>query len=177
MTRKLSRSAAMLAGVAALSMMATPAMARDRGWGGGWGGGWGRHHDRVDAGDVLAGILIIGGIAAIASAASSGSKAKRSRDDYREPLPPPPPAPRQDTRDYGEDNRPQWNEGNGINTAIGRCIDEVSRGKSGVDAVDSVNREGQGWRVQGKAAGGGAFTCTIDGDGRIRQVSIDGHAI
>ena len=41
---------------------------------GGWGrGGWGgRHHhdDGIDGGDVFAGLLILGGIAAIASAAS-----------------------------------------------------------------------------------------------------------
>lgn len=173
MTRKFSRTAAVLASAAAFSMMATPAMARDRGWGGGWGGGWGRHHDDIDAGDVLAGILIIGGIAAIASAASSGSKNKRSNPQYRDPPPPPP----QDSRDYGNDTRPQWNEGSGINGAVNHCIDEVSRGKSSVDSVDSVNREGDGWRVQGRASGGSAFTCTVDGDGRIRQVSIDGHAI
>lgn len=173
MKRNYSRTAAALAGVAALSMMVTPAMARDRGWGGGWGGGWGRHHDDIDAGDILAGILIIGGIAAIASAASSGSKSKRSAPVYRDPPPPPP----QDTRDYGNDSRPQWNEGSGINGAVNRCIDEVSRGKFGVDSVDSVNREGDGWRVQGRASGGGAFTCTIDGEGRIRNVNIDGRAI
>lgn len=49
--------------------------------------GWrlGRHHhDRVDAGDVLAGILIIGGIAAIASAASN-NKQKRAEPEYRYP--------------------------------------------------------------------------------------------
>lgn len=171
MTRKYSRTAAALAGAAVLSMIATPAMARDRGWGG-WGGGWGRHHDRVDAGDVLAGILIIGGIAAIASAASSASKNKRANPEYRDPPPPP-----QDSRDYGNDSRPQWNEGSGINSAVNRCIDEVSRGKSDVDSVDSVNREGDGWRVQGKVSGGGAFTCTVDGDGRIRNVNIDGRAI
>jgi hypothetical protein len=43
----------------------------------GWGNGWGRdrrHHDRgVSAGDVIAGIAIIGVIAAIASAASKNN--------------------------------------------------------------------------------------------------------
>ena len=177
MTRKVSRSAAMLASAAVLSMMATPAMARDRGWGGGWGGGWGRHHDRIDAGDVLAGILIIGGIAAIASAASSSSKAKRSQPDYRYPDQLPQQQQQQQQRDYGNDSRPQWNEGSGINGAVSRCMDEVSRGNTKVDTVDSVNRDGDGWRVQGRAQGGGAFSCSVDADGRIRNVSIDGHAI
>ena len=68
MGRKVSRIAATLAAVATFSIAATPALARDR-----WGGGdWGRHyrHDRVDAGDIFAGVLIIGAIAAIASASS-----------------------------------------------------------------------------------------------------------
>lgn len=51
---------------------------RHGGWGGGYGG-WGgyRHHhhgDGIDGGDVLAGILILGGIAAIATAASNNSR-------------------------------------------------------------------------------------------------------
>lgn len=177
MTRKFSRGAAVLAGAAVLSMVATPAMARPRGWGGGWGGGWGhRHHDGIDGGDVLAGILIIGGIAAIASAASnsSNSKARRAEPEYRYPEPP----VRQDQRGYaGNDDRPQWSEGTGINGAVNRCIDEVSRGKTGVDTVDSVNRDGEGWRVQGRVTSGDSFTCSVDGDGRIRQAAIAGRAI
>lgn len=169
MTRKVSRTAAVLASAAALSLMATPALAHDRGW----GGGWGRHHDDIDAGDVLAGILIIGGIAAIASAASGAAKQQRSQPDYRYPDP----APRGNPGDYGVDERPQWHEGGGINAAVNRCIDEVSRGKSGVDRVDGVNRDGDGWRVQGRLDGGAGFACTIDGEGRIRNVNIDGHAI
>lgn len=169
------RSAAVLASAAALSMMATPAMARDWGWGGGWGGGHSRHHDRgIDGGDVLAGILIIGGIAAIASAASKSSKDKRAQEDYRYPDTP---AQRDRSAGYGEDSRPQWQEGSGINGAINRCMDEIDRGETRVDSVDGVNREGEGWRVQGRVKGGSNFTCAIDGEGRIRQVSIDGRAM
>ena len=64
-----SRPAVAIAAAAMLSVTATPVLARDWGWGG--GGGYGRHHrhhDRVDAGDIFAGVLILGGIAAIASA-------------------------------------------------------------------------------------------------------------
>jgi DNA-binding protein YbaB len=31
--------------------------------------------------------------------------------------------------------------------------------------------------VQGRTSGGGQFSCSIDGDGRIRNVSIDGRAV
>ena len=52
-----------------LSASAPSAEARSR------HGGWGhRHHDRVDTGDVLGGLLILGTIAAIASAASKDTR-------------------------------------------------------------------------------------------------------
>ncbi len=180
MTRKTSRFAAVLLSAAALSMTATPVMAQ------GWGG-WGRHHhrDRVDAGDVITGILIIGGIAAIASAASNSNKRDRDRrrdDDRRYP-------DEQYRRDsnagYGQDDRPEWRErnggtstgvGGGIDGAVNACIDEVARGSARVDGVETVNREGKGWRVQGQTIKGGAFVCSVDGSGRVTEVSVDGKA-
>lgn len=67
MTFLRSRTAASLAVLAALSLTATPVLARE------YYNGWRhRHHgDGVDGGDVLAGLLVVGGIAAIAAAASS----------------------------------------------------------------------------------------------------------
>lgn len=178
------RSAAVLASAAVLSMAATPALARDRGWGGGWGKHYGRHHDDgISAGDVLAGVLIIGGIAAIASAASKSKKEReareRSDDEYRYPgeqrdL------PQNGSARYGSsgaDDRPEWREGTGINGAVDRCLEEVERGSTKVEGVDSVNREGDGWRVAGRTGDGQDFACTVDTDGRIRSVSIDGRAI
>lgn len=171
MMRKTSRLAAGLLSAAALSLAATPAMARDWGWGGH------RHRDRVDAGDVITGILIIGGIAAIASAASNNNKNKdryerRERDERYDR------DGRDDRyeRDYGRDDRPQWQEGTGINGAINRCLGEVSRGNAQGAEVDSVARDGEGWRVEGRASGGN-FSCTIDGDGRIRNVNVGGRAL
>lgn len=164
MTSKFKRGAAAVALVASLSMAATPAMAR------GWGGGY-RHHDRIDGGDVLAGILIIGGIAAIASAANKASKQQR---DYREPEP----RYRDVPQRYGNaEDRPEWREGTGIDSAINRCIDEVNRGRDRVGEVESVNRDAGGWRVSGSTTNNAAFSCTIDRDGRIRNVNVDGRAI
>ena len=145
-----SRFAAALASAAALSLSATPALAQD--WG--WGGGWGHHHrDRVDAGDVIAGILIIGGIAAIASAASK-SKRNRRDDDYRGDY------PRERSARYGSDNE----QG------------EVSRGSNRGTSVESINRDGDGWRVQGQTGEGVVFTCSVDGSGQIRNVQIGERA-
>lgn len=170
MTIRTSRLAASVAALTAFSLVAPPAMAQ--GWG--WGGGWGhrRHHDGIDAGDVITGILIIGGIAAIASAASSNDRDRdRRRDDDR----------RERDQDYQRDPAPSyapnagpsWNEG-GIGTAVDRCMQEVSSG-NGRDAVDSVGRAGQGWRVQGHTGEGKAFSCTVDGNGRIRNISVEGE--
>jgi hypothetical protein len=171
---KTSRAAAVLASLAAFSMTASPVMARD------WGWGHHRHRDRIDAGDVLAGILIIGGIAAIASAASKNNKNRRTERDYRYPDDNYP--QRDDRGDYGKDDRPEWREGSaregsgGIDSAINRCVDEVSRGSTRVEEVDSVNRDGDGWRVEGRTGDGGSFSCSIDRSGRIRQVSVDAKA-
>jgi hypothetical protein len=56
-----------LAALAALSL-AAPADAR---------GGHRHHHDDVDAGDVVAGVAIVGGIAAIASAITRGNRERQ----------------------------------------------------------------------------------------------------
>lgn len=168
-----SRLAAMLASAAALSLSATPALAQ------GWGGGWGhhRHRDRVDAGDVLAGILIIGGIAAIASAASShkGDRSEDRRDDER------PEYPRDRAANYGgNDNDRQWEQNApqniGVDSAVSRCVGEVSHGSNRGTSVESINRDGDGWRVQGQTGEGAYFTCSVDGSGQIRNVQVDDRA-
>jgi hypothetical protein len=172
MNNRFSRSSRLIASAAALSLVATPVMAR------GWGGGWGRHHNDIDAGDVITGILIIGGIAAIASAASKGSKDRqrdsrdRDRDrDYRDRDD----RERDDSRGYGNDDRPSWQEGRGIDNAVNRCVAEVERGDRRVDQVETVNRDGEGWRVSGRMSGGDNFTCAIGSDGRIRSSNVGGQ--
>jgi hypothetical protein len=62
----------MMAGILAASLVATgfsvPAEAQRRHW---------RHHDDVDAGDVVAGVAIVGGIAAIASAIKNSNRERQ----------------------------------------------------------------------------------------------------
>jgi hypothetical protein len=57
-----------LAAAALLSAIATPADARRRHH---------RHHDDVDAGDVIAGAVVVGGIAALVSAIDEGRRRKQ----------------------------------------------------------------------------------------------------
>jgi hypothetical protein len=63
----------LIAGIVAASLVATglssPARAQ--------GHHWRHHHDDVDAGDVVAGVALVGGIAAIASAIKNGNRARQ----------------------------------------------------------------------------------------------------
>ena len=146
-----------------------------RGWGGrgGWGGG---RHDHDDGGAVLAGLLVLGGIAAIAVAASNADKHKpEQRRSYPDNQPDPgygdskAPSPR--------DAAPSVATGAGsIDAAVDTCVDEVERGADPVDTVDSVNNAGDGWQVQGRVRGGKPFACRVTGDGQIRTLTVDGHA-
>ena len=177
-----SRRAAMLASAAALSLLASPALA-DRGWGGGYGGGWchREHHDDTGAW-VVGGIIGIGIIAAIASAASKSGRDRQARNpdgDYR-----------YDgdrggddrSRDYGrnsadDDGYRGSYSGNGrsIDGAVDACVGEVERGSTRVDTVDNAGRDGNGWRVTGRVNGGRSFECSVDGQGRVARVTVAGR--
>jgi len=115
------------AGAMAVST-ATPAMARDRDHG-------------IDAGDVIAGALIIGGIAAVAAATS-----KNDRDHYR----------------YGNDyryDRAGYRYGHRISErqAVRECVQAVERTANrygyrfaDVTQIRDVDRERGGWEVKGR---------------------------
>lgn len=126
-----------------------------------------RYRDRgVSGGDILAGVLILGGIAAIASAASSSNNDRRVREQYsyREPY-------HDERPDYYESRR---SSGSGIDNAVEMCVDQVERGNDRVSSVDNASRTGDGWRISGQLGAGGGFSCWIDNDGRIRNVDIGG---
>ena len=117
---------------------------------------WRRHRGGVDAGDVLAGVLILGTIAAVASAASQDRDDRPyPADGYPDPQP----------RYPGEQSR-------GLDTAVDMCVTEIERGQDYVDTVDNVSRTGEGWHVSGTIEGGAPFDCRIDNDGRIRAIDF-----
>lgn len=108
---------------------ATPAFARDR------------HDDGISAGEVIAGALIIGGIAAIASAAS------KDRDDryYR------------DGRYYDDDRYDR--RGGNARSAVEQCVRAAERdarrsgfGRANVTDIRDVDRRNDGYRVKGRIA-------------------------
>ena len=108
-----------------------------------------RHRDRgIDAGDVIAGVAIIGGIAAIASAVGN-----RDRDRARY-------EPRYDRRS---------SEPSGLDRAGAICRDEIER-SARVEAIDAVRRTAAGWTVQGRLFDGSGFTCTLGNHGRVDAI-------
>lgn len=133
-----------------------------------------RHRRGIDGGDVVAGILILGGIAAIASAASKSKRDRRYEDrdvrdrDYRTN------DRRNDDRRY-DDRRPdnrgddQSSRGTGsMDLAINACSNaaEVQAGNNArVSEIRAVARDGAGWRVEGDLTGGqeSSFLCGATG--------------
>lgn len=177
--------------LAAVSMAVTPAAAAEHSSGAAhvsapvfavWDSGsvnadqYRRYHRRdrgIDAGDVLAGVLIIGGIAAVASAASNASRNRdyRNRDypyrggDYRD-------RPYQ-YRPYRGDSR--YADSRGIDRAVDMCVQAVERNVR-VQSVDSVDRLGEGWRVAGSIYNGDGFTCRIGNGGQVEDVDYGARA-
>lgn len=152
-------------------------------WGVGWyGRGWRRRGP--SAGEVLAGVAIVGGIAAIAASASNNRR-NRTRDVViveRDRLP-------DDRRNFDErdldrrdfDRReaarpprmggagtPRSGTG-GLEAAVRQCVSHVGRDIR-VDSVDIVERTPQGWLVGGALFNGSEFECRIGNDGRIEGV-------
>jgi len=141
-----------LGAVAAVAMTAatvTPAQARDR------------DRDGISAGEIIAGAVVIGGIAALAGAFDGD----RGRG-----------------RDWDRGDR--WDRGNfGVNprTAVDRCVRAAENqarrfgGYRYADVVDvrDIDRTRDGFRVRGRIDVGGGwnrndrgrFTCRIDGRG------------
>ena len=103
-----------------------------------------RHHrDRVDAGDVIAGALIIGGIFAVLSASNNNRNDRYDRDDF---------------------------EDNAFDSAIDSCVDRVDR-EQRVGTVDNVGRTRNGYSVSGTLASGSPFSCEVSGAGRVIGVN------
>lgn len=115
----------------------------------------------IDGGDILAGVLILGGIAAVATAAT--------RDRDNRPVPTTYPEPRSDYRDA----RGSYRSGDGLSNAADMCVEEVERDRR-VENVDQVQRLATGWVVTGTTFDGQDFVCTIGQNGRIETIDYAG---
>ena len=116
----------------AMALSATPAAARDR------------HHDGVDAGDIIAGALVIGGIAAVASSIGNdrGYNGTYGGPYYGD-------NGRYDSR-YGDRYGYNYNSGN-PRQAVEQCVYAAQRGAYGARVTDirSVDRNRYGYKVKG----------------------------
>ena len=120
-----------------------------------------RHRDGVDAGDVVAGIAVVGVLAALASAVSKQSKRDRARTEGY-PYPDRP-------YDYRAPTDSRYGDSGGIDRAVDNCAREVER-NGAIDTVDTVERTGTGWHVAGRMQGGSPFNCSVGNDGRIESI-------
>jgi|CXWL01.1.fsa_nt_gi hypothetical protein len=151
---------------AVLITSATPALARHRYNGYGNGYGWGhRHRNHVDAGDVVAGVVVVGILAAILS-----SSAKKKRE-----------------REAGRDGYPEQ-RGNitSEDAAVDACVTatEAQFGdRASVRDITQVDRNADGWDVEGvvqkridwrdsRNAEQRRFTCSVR-YGAVDNVYID----
>lgn len=154
---------------------ATPAEARQRHY-----GGYGRHHDRVDAGDVIGGILVVGAIAAILGAASKANDRQPPRDNRYEP-----PYRSDDGQDSGyyrddDDDDASFPTRSDAETRASDACSWAAEGELGddarVDTIIDVQPNGDGWYVTGTASRGGdaarSFGCTYRG-GRVVDVRFN----
>jgi hypothetical protein len=146
-----------------------------------------RHHrDRVDAGDVIAGIGILAGIAIIADVASKAKKDKRRTSgdrypgDYSQDRYPQDRSPedRSDTRPYnpsGPSDR-NYSAGNDLGAAVDACsraAEQSAGGNARVEEIRSVTREGAGWQVLGRLNGTArGFSCTTS-NGVVDTIRMD----
>lgn len=169
MTFRPSRFASMAALTAALSMAATPAAAADlpalaapasvyATVNNGDAGDanqyrrYRRHRDRgIDAGDVIAGVVVVGALAALLSSSNNRS---RERDRYEERV-------RYDDRRY---------ESRGIESAVDMCVDQVEYRDNRVQNVDRADRTASGWTVSGTLSDGERWSCFIDNAGQVRSI-------
>ena len=133
-TKAFAKGGIATAAVGAMALAgATPAQARDR--------------DGIDAGDIIAGAVILGGIAAVASAVGKNDRYNdRYRYDYRD-------------RNHRYDDRYGYNDyrrGN-ARAAIQQCVNAVERDArragyrfADVTEIRDVDRERYGWEVKGR---------------------------
>ena len=130
LNKNIAKGGIATAAVGAMALAgATPAQARDR--------------DGIDAGDIIAGAVILGGIAAVASAVG---KNDRYRDGYR-----------YGDRDYRGDRYGFGDRGGNARAAIERCVSAVERDArragyrfADVTEIRDVDRERYGWEVKGR---------------------------
>ena len=111
---------------------------------------WHRDHDDIDAGDVIAGVLVLGAIAAIAGARQGNRD--RDRDcDYDAIATSIPRCRRATSATSTPGDARAATTARGIDRAVDMCVAEVERGAGRVGTVDSATRVGRRLARLGRA--------------------------
>ncbi|WP_338424764.1 hypothetical protein [Sphingopyxis kveilinensis] len=163
----LTKAAIGAATAGAMVMSATPAMARDRY----------DDNDGISAGEIIAGAVVLGGLAAILSSGNDRYD-DRYRGRYDDPR-----------YGYGYD----YNRYGNSRSAVSQCVNAVERGsrrygRTDVTEVTDIDRKRDGYKVKGRVVvrdgyggrwgrGGsydrGKFTCDIR-YGRVQNIKFSG---
>jgi hypothetical protein len=171
---KMTKAAVGAATAGALMLGSTPAMARDR------------DGDGISAGEVIAGAVVLGGLAAILSSGNNDRYDSRYdgryRDDYRGRYDDP-------RYGYGYDYGRYGNS----RSAVNQCVNAVERGSrrygnTDVTQVTSIDRKRDGYKIKGQVVvrdgyggrwgrGGyydrGKFSCDVR-YGRVQDIKFSG---
>ena len=121
----------------------------------------------IDGDDILTGVLILGGLAAIAGIANSS---RHQQPSYPEPEPLP------DDAAFQPPAREDSYRSGGMAQAVEVCVAEVEDGRGAVSSVDRASRSGEGWFVAGEIDGGTPFSCWIDGAGRVTDIEAGDYS-
>lgn len=116
------------AAAAALVSVAAPAQARDR---------YDRDRDGISAGEIIAGAVVLGGLAAVIAAADNDRGYRDDRDER-----------------YGYSNGYRQNVRGGSRMAVNQCVASVERwangySRSDVTQIRDIERTAYGYRVRG----------------------------
>lgn len=84
-----------------------------------------------------------------------------------------------DTRSRGdrEPNRAASAEQGRFGEAVDACTDELGRGDKQVESIGGVRRIGGRYNVEGQLQDGRPYACSVDEEGRVRSVAVDGQAM
>ncbi len=101
-----------------------------------------RDNDGIGAGEIIAGALIIGGIAAVAAAASDNDDRYRDRYGYRD----------NDRRGYNRNSGSSRDAVQMCVRAAENTATRYSRGRAGVTDIRDIDRKRNGYTVKGRIA-------------------------
>lgn len=146
------------AAAAALVSVAAPAQARDR-----------RDNDRISAGEVIAGAVILGGLAAVIASSDNDRDGRYDDRNYN-----------RDGYDYNRDgydyNRSGYNYNNngGGRAAVSQCVSAVETwssrySRSNVTEIRDIQRTRYGYKVTGKLVVQDGWRGQNRGQGRYDQ--------